>query len=71
MLHEGKIDDETFIELYEQTEYEDENDPKRGHAVEALARAAPQTHTHGGISSLPTLDSQSSPTSTMYGNDNV
>jgi hypothetical protein len=47
MLHEGKIDDETFTELYEQTEYEDENDPKRGHAVEALARAAPQTHTHG------------------------
>ena len=47
MFYDGKIDDETFTELYEQTEYEDENDPKRGHAVEALARAAPQTHTHG------------------------
>jgi hypothetical protein len=71
MLHGGKIDYETFTELYKQTEYEDENDPKRGHAVEALARAAPQTHTHGGISGSPALDSQSSPTSTMYGNDNV
>ncbi len=47
MLYEGRIDYETFTELYEQTEYEDENDPKRSHAVEALARAAPQTHTHG------------------------
>jgi len=53
MLHEGKIDDETFTELYEQTEYEDENDPKRGHAVEALARAAPQTHTHGASRTSP------------------
>jgi len=47
MLHDGKIDDDTFAELYNQTKYEDEDDPKRGHAVEALTRAAPQTHTHG------------------------
>ena len=49
MLYEGRIDYETFTELYKQTEYEDEDkdDPKRNHAVEALARAALQTHTHG------------------------
>ena len=34
--------------LYEPLKYDDNgNDPKRYHAVDALARAAPQTHTHG------------------------
>jgi hypothetical protein len=50
MLHDGKIDDDTFAELYNQSKYEDEDDPKRGHTVEALTRAAPQTHTHGNKS---------------------
>ena len=49
MLRDGIIDDDTFAELYNQTKYEDgDNDPKRKHAIDALARAAPQTHTHGG-----------------------
>jgi len=48
MLRDGIIDDDTFAELYNQTKYEDsDNDPKRKHAIDALARAAPQTHTHG------------------------
>jgi hypothetical protein len=47
MLYDGKIDDDTFAELYGQTKYEDESDPKRNHAIDTLARAAPQTHTHG------------------------
>jgi len=48
MLHDGKIDYDTFDELYNQTKYEDsDNDPKRFHGLEALAQAAPQTHTHG------------------------
>jgi len=49
MLHDGKINYDTFDELYNQTKYEDsDNDPKRKHAIDALAQAAPQTHTHGG-----------------------
>jgi len=48
MLHDGKIDYDTFVELYGQTKYGDsDNDPKRKRAISALARAAPQTHTHG------------------------
>jgi hypothetical protein len=49
MLHDGKIDGKAFTELYEQTEYKDEDkdDPKRCRAIEVLARAAPQTHTRG------------------------
>jgi len=48
MLHDGKINYDTFDELYNQTKYEDsDNDPKRKHAIDALAQAAPQTHTHG------------------------
>jgi hypothetical protein len=48
MLRDGIIDKNTFAELYSQTMYEDcNNDPKRCRAIEVLARAAPQTHTHG------------------------
>jgi len=41
MHHDGKIDHNTFKELYESEYYE----LKRGRALDALARAAPQTHT--------------------------
>ncbi len=47
MLHDGKIDYDTFVELYNQTKYGDKDDPKRYHGLEALAQTAPQTHTHG------------------------
>ena len=43
MHHDGEIDHNTFKELYESEYYE----LKRGRALEFLARAAPQTHTHG------------------------
>jgi hypothetical protein len=47
-LHDGKISREAFEKLYKMTEYEYKGpDIKRNHALEALARAAPQTHTHG------------------------
>ena len=46
--YEGRIDDEKLEKLYKQTEYElGAPDVKRNNALEALARAAPQTHTHG------------------------
>jgi len=46
--YSGKISKDEFTKLYEQTEYEQgAQDVKRNHALEALARAAPQTHTHG------------------------
>ncbi len=48
MLYEGRIDYETFTELYEQTKYElGGTDVKRNNALAAAARATPQTHTHG------------------------
>ena len=47
-LHDGRISREVFEKLYEMTEYElGGPDVKRNHALEALVRAAPQTHTHG------------------------
>ena len=47
-LYDGRISPEEFEELYETTEYErGAPDIKRNHALEALARTAPQTHTHG------------------------
>jgi hypothetical protein len=47
-LYDGKISKDEFTKLYEQTEYERRApDVKRSHGLEALARAAPQTHTHG------------------------
>jgi hypothetical protein len=48
-LYDGRISPEVFEKLYEMTEYElGGPDVKRNHALNALARAAPQTHTHGG-----------------------
>jgi transposase, IS605 OrfB family, central region len=47
-LYDGKISKDEFTKLYEQTEYEQgKDDIKRSRGLEALARAAPQTHTHG------------------------
>jgi len=47
-LYDGRISLEEFKRLYEQTEYErGRDDIKRNRALEALARVAPQTHTHG------------------------
>jgi hypothetical protein len=47
-LYDGRISLEEIERLYEQTEYErGAPDVKRNHALEALVRAAPQTHTHG------------------------
>ena len=47
--YDGRISREEFKRLYEMTEYElGGPDIKRNHALEALTRAAPQTHTHGG-----------------------
>jgi hypothetical protein len=47
-LYDERISLEVFGKLYEQTEYERRApDVKRSHGLEALAQAAPQTHTHG------------------------
>jgi len=47
--YDGRISREVFEKFYEMTEYERGGpDVKRNHGLEALARAAPQTHTHGG-----------------------
>jgi len=47
-LYDERISLEMFGKLYEQTEYERRApDVKRSHGLEALAQAAPQTHTHG------------------------
>jgi len=47
-LYDGRISREAFEKLYEMTEYEYGGpDIKRNHGLEALARVAPQTHTHG------------------------
>jgi hypothetical protein len=47
-LYDGKISKDVFTRLYEQTEYEQgRDDIKRNRGLETLARAAPQTHTHG------------------------
>jgi hypothetical protein len=46
--YDGKIGEDEFTKLYEQTEYVlGGPDVKRNHALEAVIRAAPQTHTHG------------------------
>ena len=48
--YDGKISKDEFAKLYEQTEYErGKPDIKRNHGLEALAKAVPQTHTHGGL----------------------
>jgi hypothetical protein len=47
-LYEGRISPKEFEKLYEMTKYEQgRDDIKRNRGLEALARAAPQTHTHG------------------------
>jgi len=46
--YEGRVDDEELESLYNMTKYKQgAPDVKRNHALEALTRAAPQTHTHG------------------------
>jgi len=46
--YDGRISPEEFERLYEPTKYKrGKPDIKRNHALEALAQAAPQTHTHG------------------------
>jgi len=53
-LYDGRISLEVFEKLYEQTEYERGGpDVKRNNALEALTRAAPQTHTHGVKNNFP------------------
>jgi hypothetical protein len=48
--YDGRISREELMELYKPTEYEQgKDDIKRSHGLEALARAAPQTHTHGDV----------------------
>ncbi|MCQ4448383.1 MAG: hypothetical protein NO076_03960 [Sulfolobales archaeon] len=47
-LYDKRISPKEFEELYEQIEYEQgKPDIKRNHGLDALARVAPQTHTHG------------------------
>jgi len=47
--YDGKISRDELIKLYEQTEYVfGAPDVKRNNGLDVLARAAPQTHTHGG-----------------------
>jgi hypothetical protein len=46
--YDGKISREELMKLYEQTEYVfGAPDVKRNNGLDVLARAAPQTHTHG------------------------
>jgi hypothetical protein len=55
-LYDGKIDYEKFKRLYKQTKYKrGAPDVKSNNGLDALARAAPQTHTHGemGLSTPP------------------
>jgi len=47
--YDGRISREAFEKLYEMTKYEYGGpDVKHNNALEALARTAPQIHTHGG-----------------------
>jgi hypothetical protein len=49
-LYDGRISREVFEKLYEMTEYErGKDDIKRNRGLDALTRAAPQTHTHGKL----------------------
>ena len=51
--YDGRISREALEKLYEQTEYVFGGpDIKRNHALEALTRAAPQTHTHGSEAAM-------------------
>ncbi|MDT7971012.1 MAG: hypothetical protein RQ842_10605, partial [Vulcanisaeta sp.] len=50
-LYDGRISREVFEKLFEMTEYErGKDDIKRNRGLDALTRAAPQTHTHGDLS---------------------
>jgi hypothetical protein len=50
VYHDGRISREEFKRLYNMTKYKrGRPDIKRNNALEALARTAPQTHTHGGL----------------------
>jgi hypothetical protein len=51
MYENRELSESEFEGFYNQTKYRrnDPKDPKRGRAIEALARAAPQTHTHGDL----------------------
>jgi hypothetical protein len=54
-LYDGRIDPEMFEKLCKVTNYKrGAPDVKRNHALEALVRAAPQTHTRG-VESSPSL----------------
>jgi len=47
-LYDRRISREVFEKLFEMTEYEQgKDDIKRNRGLDALTRAAPQTHTHG------------------------
>ncbi|MFP3218892.1 MAG: hypothetical protein RXQ99_09925 [Acidianus sp.] len=49
-LYDGRISPEEFEELYKPTKYKrGEPDVKRNRGLDALVRAAPQTHTHGEL----------------------
>ena len=48
VYHDGRISREEFKRLYNMTKHKrGRPDIKRNNALEALARTAPQTHTHG------------------------
>jgi hypothetical protein len=47
MFRNRELSGKEFRHYYEQTKYGDDDDLKRNHAIDALAQAAPQTHTHG------------------------
>jgi hypothetical protein len=53
--YDGRISDDVFMKLYEQTKYEEEPDIKRNHALEALTQAVPQTHTRRDLGLALTL----------------
>jgi hypothetical protein len=56
-LYDGRISPEEFEELYKPTKYKrGEPDVKRNRGLDALVRAAPQTHTHGDLDPWALLD---------------
>jgi len=56
-LHDRRISPEEFEELYKPTKYKrGEPDVKRNRGLDALVRAAPQTHTHGDLDPWALLD---------------
>jgi hypothetical protein len=56
-LYDGIISPEKFEELYKPTKYKrGEPDVKRNRGLDALVRAAPQTHTHGDLDPWALLD---------------